>query len=170
LIDLTHLSKWDVQHRDLSQIKPSGFEIPETPGDCRFQGGVLIGRLNRIQALVWHLTAGRPEMSQEKAVTDVTEASALLALVGQNIFSIAEKITPLDLSGPAEQAPVLVQGPVLRLPAKVVILGGKDKQAALLMACSRGYGQSFADAVLDAGSEWGLHPAGEKAFSRWMES
>jgi len=169
LIDLSHLSKWDVQHQDLSQIKPSGAEIPETPGDCAYRAGMLIGRLNRIQALVWHFTTGQPQTPQEKAVTDVTDASALLALVGENLFSITEKMTPLDLSDPAKRAPFLVQGPVLHLPVKVVILGQKDNHAALLMACPRGYGQSFADAILDAGSEWGLRPGGEKALSPWME-
>jgi hypothetical protein len=169
LIDLTHLSKWDVQHHDLSQIKPLGGEIPETPGDCVVQGGALIGRLNRIQAVVWHLSTRAPQMPQEDALTDVTEASALLALVGESLFSIAEKMTPLDLSDPAKGVPFLLQGPVLHLPVKVVVLGRKDNHAALLMSCPRGYGQSFADAILDAGSEWGLRPAGEKAFSPWME-
>jgi hypothetical protein len=169
LIDLTHLPKWDVQCKDLLQAKPSGAEVPETPGDCVFRGGMLIGRLNRIQALIWHLTTGPPQMPQKKAVTDVTEAWALLALVGEDPFSIAEKLTPLDLSNPTKVAPFLLQGPVLRLPVKVVVLGRKDDHAALMMACPRGYGQSFADAILDAGSEWGLRPAGEKAFSPWME-
>jgi hypothetical protein len=168
LIDLTHLSKWDVQHYDLSQIKPLGGDIPEKPGDCVVQGGVLIGRLNRIQAVVWHLSTRTPQMPQEVALTDVTEASALSALVGESLFSIAEKMTALDLSDPAKGAPFLLQGPVLHLPVKVVVLGRKDDHAALLMSCPRGYGQSFADAILDAGSEWGLRPAGEKAFSPWM--
>jgi hypothetical protein len=169
LIDLTHLSKWDVQHHDLSQIKTLGGKIPETPGDCVVQGGMLVGRLNRIQAVVWHLSTHGPQMPQEEALTDVTEASALLALVGESLFSIAEKMTPLDLSDPAKGVPFLLQGPVLHLPVKVVVLGRKDNHAALLMSCPRGYGQSFADAILDAGSEWGLRPAGEKAFSPWME-
>jgi hypothetical protein len=169
LIDLTHLAKWDVQHQDLSQIKPAGAEIPDAPGDCVVQGGMLIGRLNPTQALVWHLSTGRPEMPQEQAVTDVTEASALLALVGENPFSIAEKITPLDLSAPTKTPPFLVQGPVLHLPVKTVVLGREDNRAALLMSCPRGYGQSFAEAVLDAGSEWGLRPGGESVFSPWMK-
>jgi hypothetical protein len=169
LIDLTHFSKWDVQHQDLSQIKPSGAEIPETPGDCVIRGGMLIGRLNRIQAVVWSLSATRPQVPREEAVTDVTEASALLALVGEKLFPIAEKMTPLDLSDPSKRAPFLLQGPVLHLPVKTVVLGREDNHAAILMSCPRGYGQSFADAILDAGSEWGLRPGGEKAFSPWME-
>jgi hypothetical protein len=169
LIDLTHLAKWDVQHQNLSQIKPAGAEIPEAPGDCVVQDGMLIGRLNRTQALVWHLLIGRPEMPREEAVTDVTEASALLALVAENPFSIAEKMTTLDLSDPKKVAPFLLQGPVLRVPVKAVVLGRKDNHAALIMSCPRAYGQSFADAILDAGSEWGLRPGGEKNFSPWME-
>lgn len=168
LIDLSHLFKWDLQHGDLSQIKPAVGEIPESPGDCVFSKGMLIGRLNRTQAMVWHLTTGRPQVPQEEALTDVTDAHALLALMGRDPFSIMEKITPLDLSALGKTPPFLLQGPVLHLPVKVVILGQNENHAALLLACPRGYGQSFADAILDAGTPWGLHPAGEKAFSPWM--
>jgi hypothetical protein len=170
LIDLSHLFKWDLQHRDLSQIKPAVGEIPESPGYCVLSKGMLTGRLNRTQAMVWHLTTGRPEMPLEQAVTDVTDAHALFALVGKELFSIMEKITPLDLSAPGKAPPFLLQGPVLHLPVKIVVLGDKGDHSALLVACTRGYGQSLADAILDAGTPWGLHPAGEKAFSPWMKA
>jgi hypothetical protein len=168
LIDLSHLPKWDVQDPDLAQIKPCGAEIPGTPGDCAFREGMLIARLNPVQALVWHLTTTPPQMPSENALTDTTDASALLALVGETLSCVAEKMTPLDLYDPSKRAPFLLQGPVLHLPVKAAVLGRKDNLTALLMACPRGYGQSFADAILDAGSEWELRPAGEKAFSPWM--
>ncbi|MFO7738422.1 MAG: hypothetical protein R6V46_08115, partial [Desulfatiglandaceae bacterium] len=46
LIDLSHSAKWDVQDIDLSQFRPRGLSIPETPGQCAFQNGILINRMN----------------------------------------------------------------------------------------------------------------------------
>jgi len=36
------------------------------------------------------------------------------------------------------------------------------------MTCSRGYAGSMTAAILDAGEEFGLRPAGENAFSGWI--
>jgi hypothetical protein len=40
--------------------------------------------------------------------------------------------------------------------------------SGILFTCSRGYAQSMVHAVVDAGEEFGLRPAGESAFSRWL--
>jgi hypothetical protein len=32
----------------------------------------------------------------------------------------------------------------------------------------RGYGYSMAEGLLHAGGEWGLQPAGERAFTNWL--
>jgi len=37
------------------------------------------------------------------------------------------------------------------------------------MTCSRGYARDMAGAILDAGAEFNLHPAGEQAFGNWLD-
>ena len=170
LIDLSHRAKWDVQDVDLSQIQPAGVDIPETPGECTIKNGFIINCMNRTQAAVWYLSGDGPATHQELAYTDVTEGFALLALVGREteVFPIMERITPLDILSPEKKAPFLIQGPVLHVPCQIVVLGEKDNISAVLIACSRGYGQSLAEELLDAGSQMGLRPAGEIAFCNWF--
>jgi hypothetical protein len=37
------------------------------------------------------------------------------------------------------------------------------------MTCSRGYARDMVGAILEAGTEFKLRPAGEQAFSSWLE-
>ncbi|MCP5050464.1 MAG: sarcosine oxidase subunit gamma SoxG, partial [bacterium] len=59
LIDLSHRAKWDVQDSKLAKMKPWGVKIPKKPGQCAFKNGILINRMNRTQASVWHLMGER---------------------------------------------------------------------------------------------------------------
>jgi glycine cleavage system aminomethyltransferase T len=52
---------------------------------------------------------------------------------------------------------------------QIVVLGEKGDDGAVLIAFPRGYGQSVCEALLDAGIEWGLRPAGETAFRDWLK-
>lgn len=171
LIDLSHRNRWDVQNADLSKIQPGGLTIPENPGQCTFQKGLLINRMNSTQAAVWHLLGDRPDIMQDAAYTKITEASVFLALVGlaSIVFSIMEKVTSLDLLFPGIEPPFLVQGPVSHVPCQVVVFQREEKESAVIFTCSRGYGRSMAQALLDAGTEYGLRPAGEKTFGNWIE-
>ena len=99
------------------------------------------------------------------AFTNVTEAYALLALVGSDVLSIMEKVSALDLVSPEREPPFLTMGPVLHVRSQVVVLAREDDNSTILVACSRGYGQSMAEAFLDAGKEWGLRPGGEDVFT-----
>ena len=165
LVDLSHIAKWDIQDAHLSQIQPMGTAIPQTPGACIFQDSVFINRLNQTQASVWHICGLKAEIPEDSAYTDTTDAFAMLALLGADNFSIMEKVTALDLQPREIQSLFLLQGPVLHVPCQVAILG-KD---ALIMAFSRGYAHSMSEALLEAGSEWNLKPAGELVFSNYIK-
>lgn len=168
LVDLTHKVKWDLQDKNLAQRKPLGLDIPALPGACAFQKGVLINRLSRTHSTIWHLLAGASELPGEPGYTDVTESTVFLALFGLNALAIAEKLTALDLMGPQKQTPFLLQGPFSHVPCQVVLLErGQGFDGGFLLTCSRGYAQSMVQAILDAGAEFGLRPAGEKRFSAW---
>ena len=172
LIDLSHRKRWDVQDSNLSKFHPGGVTIPETPGQCAFQNGILINRMNRTQAAVWHLLGDSPDMTQETAYTEVTEGSISLGLVGSEseLFSIMEKVTSLDLRQTTNKPPFLIQGPIFHVSCQIVVFDEKENGSAILFTCSRGYGTSMAQAFFEAGGEYGLGPAGEKAFSAWIKS
>jgi glycine cleavage system aminomethyltransferase T len=169
LIDLSHVHKWDVQGAELSHIRPMDVTIPDRPGDCILEDGLLVGRMNSTQAITWHLSEMDPAFPQEAAYTDISDAYALIAVLGKDLFPIMEKVTPLDLSTPSKAPPFLLQGPVLHVRCQIVVLGKKGDDGAVLSAFPRGYGQSVCEALLDAGMEWGLCPAGETAFRDWLK-
>ena len=164
LIDLSHRPKWDIQDSRLAAIQPLGTAIPESPGHCAVDKGVVVSRMNRTQAAVWQLLEPAVSMPQERPYTDMTDAFALLALVGKEALAIMEKVTSLDFAAPGRVAPFYLQGPVLHVPCQIVVLEKRSDLHVILLGCSRGYGQSMAAALLDAGSHWGMRPGGETAF------
>jgi hypothetical protein len=91
-----------------------------------------------------------------------------MAIMAKDVFSIMEKTSPLEMSAPSKKPPFLLQGPVFHRRCQIVVLGEKGDNTVVLIACSRGYGQSMSEALLDAGKEWDLHPAGESAFRDWL--
>jgi hypothetical protein len=123
--------------------------------------------MNRVRAWLFHLSRRYPRLPEGSAFTDVTDAFALMALLGKEVFSMMESISPLDLS--SRTRPFLVQGPVFRIPCKISVLNEKLDHTALLVACARGYGQSMAEAILQAAEPWGLRPGGETVFSDWLK-
>jgi glycine cleavage system aminomethyltransferase T len=93
-----------------------------------------------------------------------------VALFGPKAFFVAEKLTDLDLMDPAKTAPFLLQGPFCHVPCQIVTLEkSADGAGGFLLTCSRGYGDSMVHAVLEAGAEFGLRPAGENRFNGWIQ-
>ncbi len=170
LADLCHHPRWDLQDGGIDDLQPAGLAVPPVPGACRLENGILVNRMNRTQAAIWHLGDGAvPELPAETGYTDVSEATVFLALFGPGIFSIAEKLTALDFLDPGRQAPFLVQGPFSHVPCQVVVLYRKaDGTGVLLLTCSRGYAHDMVHAILSSGAEFGLRPAGEAAFERYL--
>jgi hypothetical protein len=165
LVDMSHITKWDIQDERIARLQPMGIIIPEAPGACIYDKGILISRSNQTQAVACHLVGNDSVLPDDPAYTDITEGYVLLALIGKDVFSIMEKITALDLQPPRTASIFLVQGPILHVPSRVSVLADD----ALLIAFSRGYGHSVVEAILDAGSEWNLKPAGELIFKNFIE-
>ncbi len=169
LIDLSHRAKWDLQDGDLSRFDIAGTPIPSAPNTCTLKNGTAVCRRNRTQALIWHLAGDPPELPEDPALTDVTEASLLAALTGPNIYDVMEKICSLDLKDPAKTTPRLIQGPALHVPCLIMDLGRMGDRDVVLIACSRGYGRDMTEGLLHAGAEWNMAPAGETAFTRLFD-
>ena len=168
LVDLSHRARWDLQDSDIVNIQPWGIQLPDSPGQCVFQNGMLINRMNRTQASIWHLSGEKPDNPDGPAFTDVTDATVCLALFGKDIFAITEKLTALDFLDPAKQPPFLLQGPFCHVPCQMVTLEKAADRSGLVFTCSRGYARDMTAAILEAGEEFGLHPAGETAFANWF--
>lgn len=168
VVDLSHRMRWDLQDSDINRHRPWGLSIPDTPGRCIFENGVLINRMNQTQASIWHLSGESRSYPDDPAFTDVTDATVFLALLGKEIFSITEKLSALDFVDPLKETPFLLQGPFSHVPCQIVVLANTLERSGILLTCSRGYAQDMLSAILEAGKEFQLQPAGESAFSDWV--
>jgi glycine cleavage system aminomethyltransferase T len=166
LIDLSHIEKWDVQGENLSSLRPAGVVIPEDPELCVFTRDYFVNLIKWNWATIWHFSQEIPDFADHFAFTNVTEAYALFALLGEEVFAIMEKVSALDFLSSQRKPPFLMLGPVLNIRSQVVVLAREGDGSALLVGCPRGYGQAMADALLDVGSEWNLRPGGEERFTR----
>ncbi|ROQ92153.1 sarcosine oxidase subunit gamma SoxG [Desulfosoma caldarium] len=167
IIDLSHRPKWDLQSAAIDEQNPWGLQIPKAPGDCVVENGLVVCRMNPMQAFLWdlgHKASGHPSVD---GVTELTDGLCLLGFLGHGIQKIMEKLSPLDLQAPSKSGPYLIQGPVGSVPCQVVVFQQFDPMVAAV-AFSRGYGQSMAEAFLAAGREIGLRPGGELRFLNWL--
>lgn len=165
IVDLSHIPKWDLQGEDLSRRRPGNIAVPIHSGHCRMEEGMLISVVKWNWAIIWRLSESAISFSREPAFTDVTEAYALLLMIGKETLSVMEKVTALDLAATAEKRPFLTLGPVLHIRSQVVVMG--EDSPGVFVACPRGYGRAMAHGLLLAGEEYGLCPAGEKRASEW---
>lgn len=169
IVDLSHRPRFDLQDANLADQKPFGIDLPEVPGSSVLKDGVLANRMNRTQVSLYDL-AGQDDsdLTAVPGITDVTEVTVFIALIGKNIFSICEKLTALDFMDPGRTAPFLFQGPFSHVPCQIVTLSKEGDKAGLILTCSRGYGKDMIHSLIHAGEEFGLKPAGEARFSSWL--
>ncbi len=170
LVDLSHRPRFDLQDANLSAITPFGLTIPEVPGDCVLENGVLANRMNGTQVSLYNLDGQDISMPEESGYTDVTESTICIALIGKETFLICEKLTALDFLAPQRKAPFLFQGPFSHVPCQIVTLNKEGDTSGLVLTCSRGYGRDMIHSILDAGVEFNLNPAGEARFTNWINS
>lgn len=168
VIDLSHRVRFDLQDREIDKINPWGLNIPDTPGRCSYGNGFLINRMNRTQSSIWHLAGEKPDFPDGTAYTDVTDATVFLALIGKNLAPLVEKLTALDFFNPLIEPPFLLQGPLSHVPCQCVMLERSEDRSAILFTCSRGYARDMVHAVIEAGAEFGIRPAGENTFQNWL--
>ena len=168
VVDLGHRPRWDLQDAGISEVQSPGIRIPDKPGQCVFGKGLLINRMNRTQASVWHLSGEPPAVPDDPAFTDVTDSTVFLAVFGQDLFAILEKLTALDFLDSSRETPFLLQGPFSHVPCQIVTLDKTPGKPGVLKTCSRGYARDMVGAILKAGAEYKLRPAGEQAFAEWF--
>lgn len=164
LVDLSHRARWDVQDRHIGEQRPFGLAVPEEWGAVALKDGLLVNRMNRTQSSIWHVGPDRaPQIPATVEVTDTTDSHCWLAIIGESTPRVMEAVTSLDLFPPTVDIPRLVQGPVLHVPAQIVVF----PRDGVLLTVARGYGQTFVEALLHSTVDLGLRPAGERAFIGW---
>ena len=169
-MDLAHKTRWDLQDSGIGKLTVGDLAVPADPGACTFADNTLVNRMNRTQASIYHLDASVPVLPDFVGYTDVSESTVFLALFGPGAFRVAEKLSNLDFLNPAKQPPFLLQGPFCHVPCQIVTLEKTaDGSGGFLLTCSRGYGDSMVHAILEAGAEFGLRPAGENRFNDWIQ-
>ena len=171
IVDLSHRPRFDCQSSDLAGVKPFGIDLPDRPGQSVLEKGVLANRMNRTQVSLFNLAGDDTiTLPEETFYTDVTEATLCIAIIGKAVFSICEKLTALDFEDPAKQVPFLYQGPFSHVPCQIITLNRDKDNSGIILTCSRGYGRDMTHAILDAGEEFSLKPAGENYFTGWINS
>lgn len=170
LVDLSHKERFDLQDGKIGERSPGGVSMPPGPGVSTYASGMLINRMNATQASIYCLGAEQPELDIDSAFTEVTENTIFLAIFGPKTFWLTEKLTSLDFLAQDKTTPFLLQGPFCHVPGQIVTLQRDAKgSGGILLTCSRGYARSMVEAILGAGAEFGLRPAGEDRFAAWLE-
>jgi hypothetical protein len=166
LVDLSHRNRWDFQDRDLGDHRPFAIDVPTGWGDVARSRGLLVSRMNRTQASIWHIGPDpAPETPTGVEFTETTDSHCWISVIGGDAPRVLEGVTNLDLFPPGATGPRLVQGPVLHVPAQIVVIPA----TCALIAVARGYGQTFVEALLHATHDAGLRPGGEDVFARWRD-
>lgn len=168
MVDLSHITRFDVQSSTLDSITPFGIAIPQVPCESVLQDGLLINRMNRIQASVFCLPGKKQEKPAESSYTETTEVGMCMAVIGKDVFSITEKLTSFDFNDPAKKTPFLYQGPMSHIPCQIITLSRDGAKSGIIFTASRGYGKDMVHAIMNAGEEFGLKPAGEDRFKSWL--
>jgi len=163
IVDLSHCRRWDVQGRELNEALPSGVSLLDSPGSVVLHAKGLTGRTGLRQAFLW-LFDDRAPIPAGNGCTEVTEGTLCFALLGKDVFQITEKLTNLDFGDPKRNAPFLLLGPFSHVTGQFVVLNNDPADAVVLVAGTRGFAQDMVHAVLAAGEEFGLRPAGESRF------
>ena len=168
IIDLSHLSKWEIYAPELSGRSLGPIHVPNRTGEVVLTTKVIVGLCRPSVALAIMCDHSGDDLLNEVNYADVTDGYALLALIGDDGPLTMEKITDLDLASRSGRYARLVQGPLLGAPSKIMIFSTAGCKKGMLITVARGSGQSIVDAILDAGAGFELKSAGERAFNRWL--
>lgn len=93
------------------------------------------------------------------SVTEVTHGHALMRLAGTAAAALLAKICAIDLGDDVTPNGAAFRSSVAKLVTEVV-RHDRDGEPSYLLQCDRAFGQYLFDAVLDAGTEFGIEVDG----------
>lgn len=165
ITDLSHAPKWAVQGPDLESVRPNGLTIPVKPREVTVSHGSLIARLSGSEARIMGFGKEKPALT-DPCITDVTDSSAAMAVVGPQCYALLSKLSAVDLE--RDPAPSAALAPVDDVTCLIIQVIGEADIPALIVSCARGYGHFLLDAIMDAGREYGIEAAGWERFEAWL--
>jgi hypothetical protein len=168
LIDLSHIPRWNFNEDQSKDSNCFDLSPPSELGRCALNGNRLCFRTNREQGAYWNPGLPRLTPPEDRVFTDITDATAVMALLAADAYGIMEKLSKLNLAEAGRRGPWVLQGPVAHVPCQVVVLEPKKGDVGILISCDRGYGVDMAACMLSAGRPEGVRPAGFLRFSRWF--
>jgi glycine cleavage system aminomethyltransferase T len=163
--DLSHVPKWSLQGPGLEAISPAGLSIPEKPGMITLEHGLLLVRLTPSECRIMSFGEDTP-VFEETDFTDVTDAYATVAVVGTRCFDVLAKLSSIDFEG--QFSPRAALAPVEDVTCLLAHITGRGGVPGIILAGARGYGHFFLEALLDAGKEFSIQPAGWERFRLWI--
>jgi sarcosine oxidase subunit alpha len=111
------------------------------------------------ELMQWWMQAG---WGKGAHLTDLTEAFAAFNLAGPQSRAVLQKLTPLDLGNETFPYMHARQGEVAGVPCRLLRLGFTG-ELSYEIHCPAGYGLHLWEALLEAGSAFGIAPFGVEA-------
>ena len=162
---------WEVSRRkssaplrlaDLSQLAKIGVKAQTPPFDIPYGRSIRQGN--------WIVAGSGPEewtllgpigetrevaTSGFASVVDITHGRALMRLTGDHAATVLAKLCPIDLSDPMCPNGAAFRAAIANVVSDVV-RDDVEGTRSYLMHCERSSGQFLFDAVIDAGTEYGI--------------
>jgi hypothetical protein len=97
-----------------------------------------------------------------------------MALVGDNLARQGMRLEIYEDGCKAiwirpKKRPFYCRAPFVTCPARWPVVSRDKANGALLLTCSRGYAHVMVEAILHAGAEFGLRPAGERRLAQVID-
>lgn len=168
IVDLCHRPKYDFQCNGEDSGTPMGLVLPAKPGNAVIEKGWLISAFGISQFSLIHVGPEEYKPPDEPGFSDLTDGRCLFAIGGNGASELMEKFTRMNFNDKKLSLPCILQGPMIHTHGQLHILGENDDKV-FMINLGRGYARSVVHAVLDIGKPYGLKPAGEAVFTKWLK-
>jgi glycine cleavage system aminomethyltransferase T len=162
LIDLSHRPKALV-------VGPSAEALgPLDPGRAAWDGQAYVCCRKPSERILFDLNGPLEPTRPNDLYTDMTDAWALLAVLGPKAKAVMRRMMPIDFERPD------LRGPFYAISRShgiwVQLINPKIQQPGFLLACDRSHGQNLVEALFLAGRHLGLKPAGLGRLAGWLNA
>lgn len=156
LVDLSHCPKavlWGPHDMSLA------------PGQVQWTGTAFISCRKPGEHIIWHIT-GEPPDGSNPYYTDLTDAWALMAIIGPRTVDILNRLIPIDFEQPHRREAWF--GVVRCHGLWVQVLNPKKETPGILLACERSHTHNLVQELLQNGVPLGLQPGGLNGVDTWL--